>query len=272
MFLGIFDQYSLSFDRPAISRITVSSPQILRPLTTKKLAYSDRVKPSNFVLAAHVAKLGHPDGVDPKQFQLIAPFTNDSRQWLKMRWTDIYSGKSFGITTQLDTDPKLARVKSYGDVFEEYRTNPEPKSAGISGKACSRSDGGLLRRRHVRMGSVVYVGIESNFFEEVDAGIRHDWDGVQAVYENHNRDPWKQTVLPILPDFSRREVAARVGISPRHVSRVRNGWQNPEPETRARMTRAVADLIRSDMGDDAPDDDLGACVAYARWKQARKVR
>jgi len=38
----------------------------------------------NFLLTAHVAPFGHPQGVNPKEFRLIAPFDTDSSKWLRM--------------------------------------------------------------------------------------------------------------------------------------------------------------------------------------------
>jgi|SRR6476661_3951068 len=55
-------------ERPAMSRITASSPQLLRPLTSRANGMGDRVQPFNFLISPHVAPLGHPAGVDPPRF------------------------------------------------------------------------------------------------------------------------------------------------------------------------------------------------------------
>ena len=98
--LGLATEEPAWFARPAVSRIGVSSAPMLAlfaDLNSGK-PYVDQVKPGNFMLAAQVADLGHPKGVDPEHFQLIAPFNSDARQWLKMRWTDRYSGRSYRVT------------------------------------------------------------------------------------------------------------------------------------------------------------------------------
>ena len=56
-------------------------------------SYQDSIKPANFVLAAHVARFGHPDGVDPTHFQLFARSEPDPARWLSMLWIDKYSGE-----------------------------------------------------------------------------------------------------------------------------------------------------------------------------------
>jgi hypothetical protein len=92
-----------------------------------------------------------------------------------MDWIDIYSGRLFGITTDANADARLARVKSYGDALADYLTHPEPKSAGPDGAPCSRSTVGLLSRRKVYGTRVIYIGKESNRYEEVDGEAVHSW-------------------------------------------------------------------------------------------------
>ena len=70
---------------PALGRLTVSSPAVMRPLEklNRGKIYGDQIKPFNFLLTCHVKALGHPIGSDPERFHLIAPYETDSRKWLK---------------------------------------------------------------------------------------------------------------------------------------------------------------------------------------------
>jgi hypothetical protein len=63
-------------DRVALGQITVSSPEVLRPLTKLNAGkpYAQQIKPFNFILSCHVAPFGHPSGADPERFHLIAPY------------------------------------------------------------------------------------------------------------------------------------------------------------------------------------------------------
>ena len=66
---------------------------------------------------------GHPPGTDPQKFHLIAPYQHDPREWTKMEWIDQYSnqGKTYRITTIGQPGTRnTARVKTYGDVLQEY--------------------------------------------------------------------------------------------------------------------------------------------------------
>jgi hypothetical protein len=136
-------------DRPALSRVGATKPEIVRRLNQaqKRTPYAEQVKPTNFVLAAHVKPMGHPQGVDPEHFQLIAPYSSDPRQWPKLKWIDRYSGKAFPITTLDGGSSQVARAKSYRDVFEEYATHPEPKSAGPDARLEKLTGSNSLRRR-----------------------------------------------------------------------------------------------------------------------------
>lgn len=87
-------------DRPAVSRLTASSPHFLRPFEdlNDQLPYDEQVKPFNFLLSVQLAAFGCPTGYDPERFQLIAPYESDPRRWLEMDWTDRYSGERFRIS------------------------------------------------------------------------------------------------------------------------------------------------------------------------------
>ena len=82
-----------------MGRITVSSPDVLKPLGALNAGkpYAKQIKPFNFILSCHVRKLGHPIGADPERFHLIAPYETDPRQWETLQWIDQYSGKRYRI-------------------------------------------------------------------------------------------------------------------------------------------------------------------------------
>ena len=120
---------------------------MLRPLAKLNAGkpYAQQIKPFNFILSCHVAPFGHPIGADPERFHLIAPYETDPRKWLALPWIDQYSGKQYRISTTLATGTRqIARVKSYGDVLEEYEFHEEAKCADASGAPCDKQTVGLL--------------------------------------------------------------------------------------------------------------------------------
>jgi hypothetical protein len=219
--------------RPAMSRITASSPQVLRPLDQRQRPYAEAVKPFNFLVSPHVAPLGHPVGVDPQHFHLIAPYTRDARQWTKLRWTDVYSGEAFRITTGSPAvGDATARVQSYGNVIARYRTHPEAKSLGPDGAPCGRRMVGLLQRRRVVLGELVHIGKETNRLEEVEQGLVHDWPEVQLVFREPRGDSWATEVLPVLRSIPRMELARATGASKRTLRDILAERRQPHPTLR----------------------------------------
>jgi hypothetical protein len=230
--------------RPAVSQVTISTPTLLRPFAERRseVPYGERIKPMNFVLTVHVARLGGPPG--SPRVHLIAPYTKDAKRWLHMPWTDIYSGRGFGISTAPTMGDQLVQVKCYGDVLREYREHPEAKSAGSDGVPCARETVGLLRRRPVRAVRLRYIGKESNRLEEVDRGLIHDWADVQEIYDDPRPGSQWSDVVRMLRHVPRDKLALETGTSARWVQRLRNDKARPSSEIRATWTRIAFEAAR----------------------------
>lgn len=227
--------------RPAMSRITVSSPLVLRPLGQRSRPYPEAVKPFNFLASPHVAPLGHPAGVDAQHFHLVAPYTKEARQWSKLRWTDVYSGEAFGITTGGGAvGERVARVQSYGDVIGRYRTHPEVKSLGPDGAPCEKRTIGLLQRRPVVLRELVHIGKETNRLEEVEQGLVHDWEEVQLVFRESPGDSWATEVLPVLRSIPRVELAKATGTQERTLREILAGRRQPHRGLRETLLYCAA--------------------------------
>ena len=98
-------------------------------------SYGQQIKPVNFLLTCPVRAFGHPSGVDPERFHLIAPYESDPERWTEIEWIDQFTGTPYRITTKGHHGaPGVARVKTYGDVFEEYEWHPETKCADANGE------------------------------------------------------------------------------------------------------------------------------------------
>jgi hypothetical protein len=186
---------------PAISRITVSSPSLMKCFESfnEGKPYADKIKPFNFLLSSHVHPLGHPEGANAEKFHLIAPYTPNPREWVKREWIEQYTGKRFRITTDHRLQSRrVVWVKTYGDIITEYKFHPESKCADSSGNICQKPTTGLLYRRHIKIGQVKCIGKESNSLEDVDAGLVHSEASAYTEYTDPNRDEWKTTIQPIL--------------------------------------------------------------------------
>jgi hypothetical protein len=222
---------------PAVGRITISSPALMKPWAkvNKGKPYAQRIKPFNFLLSAHVKDFGHPLGVDADRFHLVSPYETDSRKWLKKRWMDQYSGKEYRITTVGHYgDRHTARVKTYGDVLRGYEYHGETKCADARGKICDKQTVGLLQRRHVLIDEIKYIGKESNNLEEVEAGLEHSQENVYTEYPDPRRDEWETRILPALREARLADLIrlCKGKISRRGLIDLRAGRSRPHRKNR----------------------------------------
>ncbi len=231
---------NLSFlGRPAVGRVSVSSPAVIRPLAklNEGKSYSEQVKPFNFLLSCHVRAFGHPIGADPEHFHLIAPYNNNPTQWLKMNWIDQYSGKAYRITAAGDHGTRLAaRVKTYGEVLREYEFHPESKCADADGNTCWKQTVGLLQRRHIYIDQIKFIGKESNHLQEVDAGLIHSSQQIYTEYTDSRRDEWQTKILPALKTLPLSRLIKESGLSRRALLDIRRGRSRPHPKNQERLT------------------------------------
>jgi hypothetical protein len=234
--------------RVAVGRTTVSSPEVMKPLKALNAGkpYAEQIKPFNFILGCHVLPLGHPVGVNPERFHLIAPYETDPSKWERLPWIDQYSTKRirYRISTTVPSPTRqIARVKSYGEVLEEYEFHEDAKCADASGAPCGRQSIGLLFRRHVAIGAPHFIGKESNKLEEVEEGSIPDAGDVYTEYPDPRRDEWETKVLPVLRCATISAIITATGMSRRAVQRIRAGTRPHRryQEALARFAAKVAD-------------------------------
>jgi hypothetical protein len=227
---------ALGFEsRPAVGRITVSSPAVMRSFSeyNEDKSYAERIKPFSFVLSCHIKAFGHPLGVDPERFHLIAPYETNATRWRTMQWIDRYSGQGYQIMTHGPHGRRgVARVKNYGDVLREYEYHPEAKRADARGGVAGKQTIGLLRRRHVRIGQIHYIGKESNKLEEVESGVIHDPRSVYTEYPDKRRDEWVTKILPVLKAMPMPWLEQQSGLAHSTLQAIRAG-RRPHPKNQS---------------------------------------
>jgi hypothetical protein len=215
---------------PAVGRITVSGPALLHALDGLNSGkdYSRQIKPFNFLLSCHVKPLGHPIGVDPERFHLIAPYETGPAKWTRQKWIDQYSGREFRILTSGHySSRQTAIVKTYGDMIAEYEHHAEPKCADANRDICRQNTRGLLYRRHVRIGRIRFIGKESNELEETDAGLVHSGADAYTEFVDPNRDEWETKIRPALKQVPLSKLCAETGLSRRTLIKWRTGKSRP---------------------------------------------
>jgi hypothetical protein len=241
----------LPFDRPAwegtlaASRVTVSSWDLYQRFGALALkgGYAGRIKPGNFLLIAH-ADTYSSGGVDRPV--PVAPYESDPRKWLRLPWLDRKTGKRLPVTTDdRDLGQGVVRLRTYGEVLDEYRVHPESKSVAPDGKVCGPETVGLLKRRPTISASISIVGKETNRLEEVLTGEEDDYDEVYAEYERPGA--YLETLRRILSPMPRGAVAAEVGVSRQRLSDILDGRAAPHTSTVTALERIARRRLLDDM-------------------------
>lgn len=254
----------LAFEqRPAIGRVTVSSPPVLKTFARLNAdrGYPGQVKPFNFLLTCHLQPFGTPPGADTDRFQLIAPYETDPARWTKMPWTERYSQRPYRITTANSPDRRTAVVKSYGDVLLEYENHPEAKLADSMGRASAKTTLGLLQRRRVHPATLKYIGKESNQLEQVEAGLITADEDVYTEYTDPARDEWATVILPAIRKMPLKTLVEITGMSRRAVMDWRAGRSRPHASSRAILCLITQKVADRDAEENARERPIGSAYS-----------
>jgi hypothetical protein len=199
--------------------------------------YLAAVKPMNFGLSPIVARFGHPEGADPEHFHLLGTYERDPARWLEMLWFDKSSGRQFRIGVGRATPSDHAQVRSYRDIILEYRVHPEPKSLDATGLPCGVASVGLLQRRPVQLGALVYIGKESHLREQVQQGLIHAREEVQPIYQAPQMTAWDLIYWPVVQRIALKRLTAVTGLGSRAIRYIWSGARRPSSEVEAALRR-----------------------------------
>jgi hypothetical protein len=246
------------FKRPALTRMAISTPDVLATFKAvdQGKSYQDAMKPANFVLAAHVAPFGHPDGVDPEHFQLFARSEPDPAKWLTLPWIDKYSGETLSVAVGDKPPLQHVHIQSMQDVVRRYETHPEPKSVGPSGAPCGQQTRGLLGRRPVVASAFRYIGKEANRLEEVQQQVLHEEAEVRTAHQDPSQTPWRRVIQPLLATLSTAQVARWAGVERRTAQYYRSGTKEPSAAALARLHPKLRQAAARILGDRAAEPSI----------------
>jgi hypothetical protein len=136
----------------AVSKYAVTKPSLHRRLRAinQGKAYSKQVKPYNFVL------IGQPAGLNEKGEPIhpITKFTKRIQVAPFQPFIDYNTGKHYSEGTHL-------YWKTLPDTIREYLNHPESKFR-------NGHETGTMKRRHLRIAKINYIGKEANELEETE--------------------------------------------------------------------------------------------------------
>ena len=224
-------------DQPALTKITVSSAEILRWFKTynRHKPYRDQIKPTNFLLLAYPDRLGPNPTVQP-----VAAFNTNTRQYQTFDWYDRTTGKPTTITTRKTTEPGVhtpgvTRVHTYRDILTRYHNHPEHKTQPKPGTTPKDAHGLLQRRPITPLPPILYIGKEANDLHQRAHGITTH-DQTNTTYQHPQHTTWTQLTRAVLKTIATKTIAEQTRIPLRTIQRAINGHNTPEPKTLRTLT------------------------------------
>jgi hypothetical protein len=244
--LGLPTEKPAWLARAALTQLSISTPYIRRPFEADddRLPYRERIKPFNFLLAAHIAPGGFPLGADKSRFLLVSGYRRDPRQWPKARWTDVHSKDVYRATTDRQRrvyDPSLALIETYEAALIDFRLHPEAKSLcnGLPVDEDHRNSTGVLTRRaaFIPRGLIENIGKESNELRQTP-GLVQDEDEVVQVYRDRSDVPLDRYRV-LLRAIPKRDTIALTRLGERTIEMTRRGRSTPTRGNQERLLQAI---------------------------------
>jgi hypothetical protein len=273
-------------NRPAATRLTITTPELMRPFQAFNDGYSyqEQVKPHNFMLAFHPVRLVR--AVYPNM-RLIAPLS-DPEYWSEYSVFDLHGkrGVELYITGDHESwDGNLPSasdiagwrvpVKTYKDILREYVRHPEVKYDDAKSKACSALTTGKLSPCHLVATEYQQIGKDaSSIPQDVSVSVGYS-------YRTYGGTDWYSAAISVLRqlDVKSADVLAHlesdgIEITRNQVTRYLSGRSTPRQETKASIIKLAGNLIYQEFGREAfgrnrwrvPDAEL-----FTRWAKERRA-
>ncbi|MGW5649312.1 DNA polymerase [Saccharopolyspora sp. NPDC003752] len=267
--------------RPALSRISISSPLSWRPFTEWNTGkpYREQIKPFNFLLSAQIASVGYPPDVDPRRFHLIAPYDPDPTTWADLPWRNLHAphGPTYRVNAGqwefhdgayvIYPPEDLVQLRTYENITDLYRAHPEPKTNGADGQPCTINTVGMLHRRTVHLARLHHIGKETNRLDDTRKGITSP-DQALTNYDQPISG-LIDLVIPALASHTAQQLADHTGLSERQIERIRSGKTLPRPRTCDSLTQLAVETALADLNArqiDHPWKKSTTHRTYAQWE------
>lgn len=187
-------------DYPALMRMTVTSPNVLRGHRPEWLA------PFNFFFFPLVSELGgYPAECDRSNFRFIVPFTTDRTKWGNLVGINLHDGQSYAMEMAPSGKQDKVLPESLRIMLRLYLRRPESKSLAPDGSPCIPETQGLLKRASIVAGEIVPVGKETD---------RRWEDGEDIEMLDFKVPEYREDRKMVVADHVLRDEITRRGVRP----------------------------------------------------------
>lgn len=237
---GTPDQVDLTYhpalSLPAVSRYAATSPHLLRwfKAYNEGKAYSEQVKPFNFLLMFQALKINQASLLDELEEntklkylpKAIAPFCKDST---------IASNKCFDRNTGKSISKE--QLKTYAQCLAQYHIHPEDKF-----HYADYLDRGIVQRRHIQAVAIEHIGKEANRWEEQLYLGENPEAQIEYGVSPEQKERVRGSTLTLCRPFGPAKLAKQAGLSVSDVSEILQGKRNPRVDIWLKLMRAAQAL------------------------------
>jgi transcriptional regulator with XRE-family HTH domain len=216
-----------SFDQPAVSRYSVTTPELLKLFDkyNEGRPPHDQVRPFNFLLAFQAkaeprSEIKEQDPIrrTPRQARMphpVAPYAADLADAINHCF-DRETGEPVGAQS----------LKTYREVLSNYHLHPESKFLDADW-----TDRGKVRRRHVEVTGIVNIGKEANELEE-QFYLGADPEALPEYgMAPRTRSAVIDRITAAAGRFGRHRLAEGAGVSPGALAPILAGRSKPRGAT-----------------------------------------
>ena len=150
-------------DIPQMMRLTITTCNVLEMLVEWEVA-----RPYNFLLLPMVDPLyGFAfHRKSDEQVLLVCAYSSKQEEWISLECVNVYDGKKYRMLncrkTNANVPYNVVFPSQFAHLAIQYQKHPEAKSLAPDGSACKAETKGLLKRTHVVVEEVRYVGKETD--------------------------------------------------------------------------------------------------------------
>jgi len=150
-------------DIPQMMRLTITTCNVLEMLGEWKIA-----RPYNFLLLPMVDPLyGYAfHRKSTEKVLLVCAYSSKQKDWISMECVNVYDGKKYRMLNckkaNGDMQYNVVFPSQFAHLVLQYQKHPEAKSLAPDGTVCKAGTEGLLKRAHIVVEEIRYVGKETD--------------------------------------------------------------------------------------------------------------